>query len=108
MLGTAGSVGYSLLRDVEAIDPNIINTGFSPGDILKMLESLPQQVEQDFSWLENVLGTFGQDAGKILSGGIQDAETIGKDVVWAGEEAFKFAPLILGGVALVMLFGFLR
>ncbi len=110
-LSAVGTLGYTLFRDVETFDPNLLNqlnNNFSPGDIIKLLESLPQQVEQDFSWLENILGTLGTDAEKVLSSGYSDIKTIGGDVVWGAEEAFKFAPMILGGIALVMLFGFLR
>lgn len=89
-LGGLGVSGYHLLTDVKDL------TG--GGD----------NIEQDFSWLEDSFKTFGSDISSILGGAGQDfqslergVETAGSDISWGVGEIEKIAPIAIGGVALV-------
>lgn len=75
----------------------------------------PANFQQDLSWLEGLFGNLGRDIGGGLTAlerfgetAFRDAEGGVKDIIWGAEELFAWAPWILGVVALLYVYSFVK
>lgn len=114
----AGTIAPFFKNPLSGLE-NMLNPANWQQD-LSWLEGLlnPANFQQDFTWLENLLSNTSSDAktifqeiagamgmvGRGLETGFRDVEAGVKDTIWGVEEAFKWSPYILGGLALLYIY----